>query len=244
MCGNKGGVIKLSEKWYVEVDGETVDLEKLVAIQIKTKFQFIKIQDRFFIRSGSFNDCEYIEDVLKQGEEIIKVINGISEVNLGLNSKIRILGATIIDEEVKNIVKNYREDCFNATISIRTELNDESKPENSMENWIELSEIDENIRKVFRLLNYGLDSFVNMYRIYEIIRNDLGKSYLKILEIDKSEIDRFTGSANRPDASGELARHGYLPGEPMKQPPMRLGEANNFVYEMIYKWIHYKLEAK
>ena len=234
----------MSEKWYIEVDGETGDLERLVAIQIKNKFQFLKIQDRFFIKYKKFDDCEHIEDVLRQGEEIIKIINGISEVNLGLNGKIKVVGAIIIDEEIKNIVKNYREDCFNATISIRTEINDESKPENSIENWIELSETDENIRKVFRLLSYGLDSFVNMYRIYEIIRNDLGKSYLKILEIDKSEIDRFTGSANRPDASGELARHGHLPGEPMNKPPMRLGEANNFVYEMIYKWIHYKLEAK
>jgi len=233
----------LNEGWYLEVDGKLDDLEKLVAIQMKSKFQFLKLQERFFIRSGSFNDCEYIEDVLKQGEEIIKVINGISEVNLGLNSKIRILGATIIDKEVQDIVRNHRQNSFKGIITIRTDLNNENNPENSLRNWIELSEMDENIRKVFRLLSYGLDSFVNMYRVYEIIRNDLGKSYLRILEIDKSEIDRFTGSANRPDASGELARHGYLPGEPMKQPPMGISEAYDFIYRMIYKWIHYKVKT-
>ncbi|MEA1961904.1 MAG: hypothetical protein U9N81_11660 [Bacillota bacterium] len=205
----------MSQKWLLEIGGKIDDLERMIGSKFKGKFQFLKLNNRFFIKSEGFNECEYVEEVLRQGEEIIKIINGIAEVNLSLSSKIEVLGATVIDEEMQNIVKNYRHSSLEGVITIRSELNNENKPENSLENWIELSEIDENVVKVFKLLNYRLDSFFNMYRVYEIIKNDLGKSYLRILEIDKSEIDRFTGSANRPDASGELARHGYLSGEPM-----------------------------
>ena len=43
-----------------------------------------------------------------------------------------------------------------------------------------------------------------MYRIYELAKHDLGNSYSDILGINNSQIKRFTGTANRPDASGEL----------------------------------------
>lgn len=131
---------------------------------------------------------------------------------------------------------------MDTSVIIQTYLNNIQNTNNSISNWFELSEKCNNIKTVFRLLNYKLDSYVNRYRIYEIIKNDLGKSYLRILEIEKAEIDRFTGSANRPDASGELARHGYLPGEPMKQTPMSMNEAHSLIYGMIYKWVHYKLK--
>lgn len=233
----------MSSKWLLEIGGKIDNLERMTEIKFKGKFQFLKLKGRFFIKSEGFNECECVEDVLRQGEEIIKIINGIAEINLSLSSKFEVLGATVIDEEMQNIVSNYRQNSFSGVVTIRTELNNENKAENSLENWIELSEIDENIRKVFRLLSYGLDSFVNMYRVCEIIKNDLGKSYLRILEIEKREIDRFTGSANRSDASGDLARHGYLPGEPMKQSPMNISEAYDFIYQMIYKWIHYKMKT-
>lgn len=232
----------MRENWYLEIDAEMEDLEKITSIKLEGKIQFLNLNERFFIRSDSFEQCKNLEDVLRQGEEIVKVINGIAEVNLNLSSKISILGATKIDSETQDIERNYGQSSISGELCIVTDLNDSENTKNSLENWFRLSEKDENVRKVFTLLNYGLDSYFNMYRIYEIIKNDLGKTYLETLKVNKEDIERFTGTANRPDASGELARHGYMAGSPMNKPPMNLNEAYRMIYNMIYRWIHYKIE--
>ncbi|NPV72558.1 MAG: hypothetical protein HPY89_01925 [Pelotomaculum sp.] len=231
----------MQEGWYLEIIGDCTDLVTIIN-EIKTNyFQCLKLDEHYFITSSQFDQCKNPEDVLCKGEEIVKLINGIAEINLKLNGKIKILGITKIDETNKNKVINYRDNYLQCSCIVRTELNDETKDENSLNRWIELAQQNENIKKVFKLLNYGLKSYVNMYRIYELIKRDLGNTYCNDLDIDNDQIKRFTATANRPDASGELARHGYMSGKPMKQKPMSLSEANAFIYEMIYKWIHYRL---
>lgn len=229
----------MSYEWLLEIEGEINVLEKLVNTDFKGIFLFLNLDEHFFIKSNEFDNCENLEDVLKKGEEIVKLINGVAEINPNLdNKKIRILGV-----REKNENKNYRQECLEASLIVQTDLNSVQNLNNSILNWVELSEKCENVKAVFKLLNYKLNSYVNMYRIYEIIKNDLGKNYLDILKIQPSDIDRFTASANRPDISGELARHGYLKGEPPKKNPMNINQAYNFIYNMIYNWIHYKLKS-
>jgi hypothetical protein len=230
----------MQEKWYLEVDGDLADLVTICNSKTNS-FQCYKLDERYFITSSQFDQCKNPEDVLYKGEDIVKLINGIAEINLNLNGKIKVLGVTKIGKINGNKKISYRSSNLRCSFVVRTELNNESRDENSLIKWIEVAQQNENIEKVFKLLNYGLNSYVNMYRIYELIKHDLGNSFCNILGMDNVQIKRFTATANRPDASGELARHGYMTGGPMKQEPMSLEEASAFMYENIYKWIHYRL---
>jgi hypothetical protein len=231
----------MQEKWYLEVEGDCTVLATIINGMKTNYFHCLKFNERYFITSSQFDQYENPEDVLHKGEEIVKLINGIAEINLNLNGKIKVLGIAKIDEMNENDVMSYRSNDLRCSCIVKTELNDKSKDENSLDKWVKIAQQNENIKKAFILLNYGLNSYVNMYRIYELIKHDLGNSYCNILGIDNDQIKRFTATSNRPDASGESARHGYMSGKPMKQKPMSLSEASAFIYEMIYKWIHYIL---
>lgn len=64
-----------------------------------------------------------------------------------------------------------------------------------------------------RLAQPTLDWAV-MWKIYEIIRSDVGgqEALFSAKLAEKTAVKAFTASANRPDVSGPSARHARLPG--------------------------------
>jgi hypothetical protein len=56
----------------------------------------------------------------------------------------------------------------------------------------------------------------------------------------KSSIDRFTGTADNPKASGDLARHGIAKHEPLPN-PMTLSEAKSLIETVLHNWLGSKI---
>jgi hypothetical protein len=106
--------------------------------------------------------------------------------------------------------------------------------------WMKLAEKDDNVRHVLDLIaNDGLDNLVNIYRVYEVIRLDLGneKQFREKLGVDKAKLSSFTGSMNSPKTSGHDARHAVFPNDIKIKNPLDLSKANSFILEIIEKWI-------
>lgn len=106
--------------------------------------------------------------------------------------------------------------------------------------WMKLAEKDDNIRHVLELIaKHGLDNLVNIYRVYEVIRMDLGneKQFREKLGVDKGKLSSFTGSMNSPKTSGHDARHAVLLNDVKIKTSMELSEAKSFILDIIEKWI-------
>lgn len=102
---------------------------------------------------------------------------------------------------------------------------------------------DHNVAKVLRLQEHKKD-WTNLYRIFEIIKDDIGGKEIisrKWAKVD--EIKAFTGSANNPNVSGDDSRHGPLKGERPKK-TMGITEARFLIAGITRKWLRHKMREK
>jgi hypothetical protein len=70
--------------------------------------------------------------------------------------------------------------------------------------------------------------WVDLYKIFEIIQNDVGAIHKRGWGLPRDEVGRFTGSA-------QPHRHGVQKEAPHPQ-PMTLAEAQAFIRRMIHAW--------
>lgn len=105
-----------------------------------------------------------------------------------------------------------------------------------------LANSNANVLEALRLFSLDDDPFVNLYKIYEIIDHDVGglDALVRMSGISKTEIKRFTRTANHPASAGRQARHARNSGHPVTT-PMQPGEARELVRELLISWIGHKL---
>lgn len=114
------------------------------------------------------------------------------------------------------------------------------KPPPPGPSYVRLAEKHTDVADVFRLLSSGGQEigWVDLYKIFEIVRANVGGNQ-HLLEkgwVPKSEIKAFTGSANHPGASGDLARHARNSSDP-PQSVMALQEARVMIRTLVSRWI-------
>ena len=82
---------------------------------------------------------------------------------------------------------------------------------------------------------------VGMYKVYEVVKANLGRDPSRFGLVSAAELKRFTHSMNDPSALGERARHARLGTTPPKL-PMYEAEALAFTDALVRRWVE-KLAA-
>jgi hypothetical protein len=106
---------------------------------------------------------------------------------------------------------------------------------------MKLAEEDEIVKNVFRLITEFEPNWINLYKVYEIVKKDAGKK--KIEEWTKNKISQFTHTANSQSAIGDDARHGVDRNDPPKE-PMSISEAEALIRNLLQKWLQWKCEQQ
>jgi len=80
-------------------------------------------------------------------------------------------------------------------------------------------------------------SWDDLYKIFEVLRDDAGggDALRRRVALSKTEVARFTQSANHPQASGDLARHARMSQQPPAD-PLTLEEGRQFIRDLITRW--------
>jgi hypothetical protein len=107
--------------------------------------------------------------------------------------------------------------------------------------WHALSATDADVRDALRILGMSDLDWIDLYKVYEVIKHDVGGEVgiTRAGWANASEISAFGASANRPDVSGDQARHARLPGSPPKR-TMSLPEARQLVQRLVKGWLDSK----
>ncbi len=106
---------------------------------------------------------------------------------------------------------------------------------------VEIAQRDPAVADALRLLGTQGSAPVNLYRIFEIIRKDLG-SEKRIIEngwASRKDLTRFKRSVNHPGAIGDDARHGVSSNSPPPDPMPPL-EAESFLKSIFSNWLSHK----
>ena len=98
--------------------------------------------------------------------------------------------------------------------------------------FIPLALVDKIVAKVLRLCSRELD-WVNLYRIYEVISEDMEGLTDKNIKI-------FKASANNSKVTGDYSRHGKIKvGTPSET--MRLADAQHLIKSKVREWVYNKI---
>lgn len=209
--------------------------------------KLITENDQYCLKSNQFTGLSDPDSVRQKAEEIVTLLNGSSKIVLGsrnsfslgvimkLNEDGTRQGFVNISEELKmKTALNVKKISADGSI-------EEVNQADPIQSYMDIALKDKNVAKVFRLLsNYEYD-WSNLYKIFEIIEDDIsGKSEIaKRQWVTEKVINRFTHTANSVGAIGDEARHGKERTQPPKD-PMSAQEAKAFIEILIHNWLRLK----
>lgn len=106
---------------------------------------------------------------------------------------------------------------------------------------IRLAHSDAAVERAMRLFAADSASWVGLYRILEVVEEDVGgeKRLTRLGWASKMPIKDFKHSANSVEAAGNESRHGVEPGDPPAR-PMTIEEARKFGRNLVDGWLNSK----
>ncbi len=224
----------MKSKCKVKLSVHEFDLRKASEYFKTDQFSITKTEDEYFIYSEKFNNTKDTNLISKIVVDYLEKINGI------LKLKFRIFNPIVMDylfvfEDENGISKIA---AMNALLLGRGDLSTNANNANK--------EIESQKKKTEDLLNNSIasevfhfyskpTSWINLYKIYEIIRDNIGdKKIIPILT--KHELSRFTGTAQSIEQLGDDARHASKKYQGHPQ-PMTLEEADELMKKLIVEWV-------
>ena len=236
-------------KWKVRITGDNYELEELQkSFSGLEKISITKENDGFYLSSVLFDTCSSNVEVENKAKDIIAVLNGAKTLELGGNIQIEIdyiefEGYDGSKQIFTNLIgKSHVRGSSDVVIkNSKGEIIEQICPSDNVPNWVYLGLSEENIKKALRLYSKEHSSWNGLYKIYEIIRDDMGgkKTLVDKGWITQTTIKRFTRTANSPSVSGDDARHGTESTDPPPN-PMLFSKARSVIDTLLIKWLTYK----
>jgi hypothetical protein len=118
------------------------------------------------------------------------------------------------------------------------------RPADPVFKWFTLANGDKAVAKVLRLVNVEEQDFVNLYRILEVILQEVGiDEVCRRGWATRTAIRQFRKAANNPSVSGDAARHGVARDASDKKRQARAvlqDDAEAFVMGIVHAWLAQK----
>jgi hypothetical protein len=232
------------KRYLAKVEGQAIDLDKLRILLENSNSSIVYKDGQYYISLNESSEYSNASDVYIYCRLLLQKLNKVAAFCIDSYSPVNLGGCVIEledDRESVSIFVSPAKATFYALppkIFIGGQEVGESK-ESKVDNLLEVA-------KQFKPIDDALHFFseptwINMYKVYEVISDDLGGEHkLKNVNwVDKSDIDRFTGTAQSRQLIGDDARHAkakYI--GPNK--PMNIQEAKILIKTLMNAWIDSK----
>lgn len=233
-------------KWEIKINGDAHDLKELSKSLVDDELRVLEMNGQYFLESNRFKELINSEEVTSLAAEILKVLTGAARLSLGGRTPIHVVNiARVMSDGVRNEFFPVSDSIYvRDTISV--EMSDGTKevvhPARSVPRWVKLGLNDQNVEKALRLLGTDEHNWVSLYRLYEVIEEDVGG--LDWITNNgwatKTSIKRFKHTANSPGTVGDDSRHGKESTTPPPD-PMDIGEARALVEVILHNWLRSKI---
>ena len=167
-------------KWKVLIIGDLFDLDELSKSLVDDNLKLINQDNSFFLESNQFENFNSDKEVFSRVQELLPILSGATRLSLRGKLPLKIDCIIRIHSDGHEDEYKYLNDSISLRGSVvyKTSNPDGTmkiiRPADNIPNWLSLSQKDQKVATVLRLIgNYNYD-WVNLYRIYEIIENDVG----------------------------------------------------------------------
>lgn len=231
-------------KWQVNLIGNKDDLDDLSSIFSSSDPRIIRNGDGYLLESSLFTNCLDDKSVKEETDKLLTAINAIKV--LKLQSSKPITRGAIFADNYDGIRTVFLETTITAVASTRIEViafNPDGTrfmgaPDNREKNWVSLNNTDKKVQRVFEIVTSNFNSFIELYKIIEIIEEDNFTPVMRGGEYYK-DIKLFTQTAESYQAIGKDARHSHERFKPPSD-PMKLDQAKDLVSKILYLWLDSK----
>lgn len=196
----------------------------------------IKQEDNYFLESEDFNALIHAHEVYKCAEKMLPLINGAGGLQFDGFQRVRV----DVVVEVKEDGTRNSIGFMSATILARCNLTLDTRSSPSeptrVEEWVNLANKDEKVAKALRILGTREKSWVELYKLLEIVQSDVGHRIIGDGWATRTNVSSFTHTANSVGAAGNDARH----AEEVTTPPaipMSLSEAQTLITGLVMQWL-------
>lgn len=236
-------------EWLVHITGDSSDLEDLSKSLSSSELSIIKDEKEFVLKSTDFNFLKDAKDVKNKASEILDLVNGAARLDLGMRKPLSVAHVIKVKDDGTRVV--FVEVSATVTVTSRVTASvvgvdgtvQEVRQASPIPSWVALAQHDENVAKVLRLFGTGIHDWVNLYRIYEVVENDIGSisNIVKKGWATGKAVKRFKHTANSPSSIGDESRHGKQSSKPPED-PMTLSEAKSLIETILHNWLRTKGE--
>lgn len=233
--------------WRIEIAGDPHDLRMLADAFTEDWLQIVEEREKFFLLSTDFASDANASEINDKAGTLLAILNGAARLALRGRTPIVSAGPERIRDDGQREVFLFAE----ATVEVRAfahltvrdaagNVIHQSKPADSVPSWIELGRTTSGVSKALRLYGQAQHDWVSLYRIYEVIKEDVGTQLIYAEGwVTKAAITNFSRTANHPEAAGDAARHGATNDQPPPN-PMALSEACAIIELLLHRWLDYK----
>jgi len=237
-------------EWVLVLNGDNTDLELLSKYFNNRDLNIIKENGQFIIRS-SYLKTNIInpEDGcinFNMANKLVNTVNGLSEVLLKTENKIRSNSAQLLDKN-----KKYHGGSLwvNGYVNVKNnnfilDNNCKIKFSRNLNKYVEKILNNEDFYRAIIFLQYDKENWRDLYCIYDVISDAVkeekkhsGKEIIKswLIDKEKSMVDSFTQTANSVEEIKEQARHGKVTPSPKIK--ISLSDAKELIYKILLIWL-------
>lgn len=234
-------------KWEVQINGDLLDLKELSKSLVDDELRVFVRDGNYFLESNRLEGIANQEEVNSLAADILEMLTGAIRLSLGGRTPLRVINISMVSPGGDKTIFVTLSDTIRIMDTIGFEikhsdgLNEAIHPAHSVPGWIKAALTDTSVAKALRLLGKSEYNWVNLYRLYEVIENDVG-GLGEIVNrgwATTTSIRRFKHTANSPSAAGDASRHGKESTSPPAE-PMDVSEARAVVDIILHNWLRSK----
>jgi hypothetical protein len=238
-------------KWLVLLDVKKSDFDNLSnLLRSSDEFSFIPENSKYYLTSSRWESLTNHSAVYSEATKPLQDISDFARIHFTDFPLLKPDTIYEVDEEGKRHGRSALSATINVgsscSVSIQLEGGQDIIPILEFDSWRKLVEEDEIVKDVFRQFREFDRNWINLYKIYEIVKKDAGqKNNIDRIKqwITKKKISDFKQTANSQSAIGDDARHGVDKHAPPKE-PMSLYEADALIMTLLQKWLQWKCEQQ
>lgn len=230
-------------RWEADIAGDRLILEQLARVFTGPQLAIVYDNERFLLRAESLDGIEGAADAKMQADSLAKQLQGAATPVLGPTGDLAIGALYRVGDDGSRHVYVFPETAIvevrghapTVVISRSDGTIERHDPADPARNWMQLAQDDTRASKALRLLAQGNLSWVELYRLIEVVQSAVGKDVIDEC-VGRSELRRFKHTANSVSAAGDHARHGSENTSPPED-PMSLADARELIRAVLACWL-------
>jgi hypothetical protein len=231
--------------WEVHITGPADILQELSQPLLDDP-SVVAQGDGWIFRSQVFDRESDANEVRNQAERIVDCLSTISRLLLQNESPLKVLslvevragGRRDVFVQLESEGIRVRGGLVTPSIGQADGAVTVTRPSALAPKWLAKAERNPEIARALRLRNAQKLMWTDLHRLYEVLRAEVGgdAAIVKSGWTSKSQIERFTRSADSVAVAGDDARHGVERMQPPAK-PMTLSQARSFIDALLGKWL-------